>query len=103
MCNFLTIDRSITVGHIDGGYLYRMPNFIPFKFKDFDFGRGEDYKLKNNRLKALSDESLLEHVDYTGEIEGYYKNEYVEMEFTFIFESGLLRERILNKFIDFNS
>ena len=30
--SFFTVDRSITVGHIDGGFLCYFPDFIPFTF-----------------------------------------------------------------------
>jgi len=103
MGNFLIIDRSITVGHIDGGYLYRMPNFIPFEFHNEDFGLNVNYKLFGNRIFLV--ENIKDDYDasriqiyYTGSLVGTYKNDFIEMEFIFVFENGLLRRRKLNKF-----
>lgn len=92
--SFFTVDRSITVGHIDGGFLCYFPDFIPFSF-DNDLLPNGIYHLLNNRLHEGKNEK-----SFTGTIFGTYKgsingNPFVKLKMTFKFEGGLLRRREL--------
>ena len=88
--NFLTVDRSITVGHVDGGYLCVMPDFIPFTFYKEELEHNKLYYLLGNRLHHQNVE-----INFTGIISCSFKNNDFRLEMDFKFESGLLRDRFL--------
>lgn len=92
--SFFTVDRSITVGHIDGGFLCYFPDFIPFTF-DSDLLPDGIYHLLHNRLHEGKNEK-----SFTGSISGTYKGSNnggpeIKLKMTFKFEGGLLRRREL--------
>ena len=92
--SFFSVDRSITIGHIDGGLLSYFPDFIPFTFDNDLLSKGL-YHLYHNRLHEGKDEK-----SFTGSILGTYKGANndgpeIELKMTFKFEGGLLRRREL--------
>jgi len=89
---FFVVDRSITVGHTNGGYLYLLPDFIPFSF-DSDELDENLYHLKGNRLHFNN-----KLVKFTGSLSGTFFSKNARLSMDFIFEDGLLKNRFLKHF-----
>ena len=95
--SFFTVDRSITVGHLDGGFLCYFPDYIPFTF-DHDHLVHDLFYLKNNRIHHKNEE-----IPFTGSFTGTYcgrrgEGPSIKLVMNFKFEDGLLRDRDLIKF-----
>lgn len=93
--SFFSADRSVTVGHVNGGYLSYFPDYIIFEFIHDQLLDGDIYDLKNNRLFHKNKE-----IPFTGSFTGSYcgsrrEGPRVELVMDFKFEEGLLRKREL--------
>ncbi len=89
---FFVVDRSITVGHTNGGYLNLLPDFIPFPF-DSDELDESLYHLKGNRLHF--NEKM---VKFTGSFSGTFVSKNARLIMNFIFKDGLLKNRFVKHF-----
>lgn len=95
--SFFTVDRSITVNHLNGGFLSYFPDFIAFSI-DHDHLNQDLYYLSSNRLHHKKEE-----VPFTGTFTGTYcgsynQGPYIKLKMSFKFEDGLLRDRDLISF-----
>ena len=95
--SLFTVDRSITVGHLDGGFLCYFPDHITFSF-NHDHLVHDIFYLKNNRMHHKNEE-----ISFTGSFIGSYSGRRgdgpdIKLVMNFKFEDGLLRDRDLIKF-----
>ena len=96
--SFFTVDRSITVNHLNGGFLSYFPDFIAFSINHEHLNH-DLYYLSSNILHHKKEE-----VPFTGTFTGTYQGSYnhgpyIKLKMSFKFEDGLLRDR---KLISFN-
>ena len=92
--SLFTVDRSIIVGHLDGGFLCYFPDYISFSF-DHDHLVHDIFYLHTNRLNHKN-----EKIPFTGSFTGTYcgirgEGPNVKLVMNFKFEDGFLGDKDL--------